>query len=208
MAKVISTEAYPLQWPTGWPRTETGQHTEGKHQFRRPVSSKASPFWTFPDARDALVDEVRRLTGGGPMVISSNFRVARDGLPVEGGRRPYDQGVAIYFDLGGRQMVMACDRYIRAEENMRSLALAIEAMRQLDRHGGGHMLERAFTGFQALPPPRSTCWDVLGLKPGASEAEIDQSFRDKAKAAHPDLHGGSHERMAELARARDEAKGG
>ena len=23
------TEAYPLQWPTGWPRTSAGQHDSG-----------------------------------------------------------------------------------------------------------------------------------------------------------------------------------
>jgi hypothetical protein len=38
-------------------------------------------------------------------------------------------------------------------ENMRSLALAIEGMRQVERHGGGFMLERAFTCFLAIAPP-------------------------------------------------------
>ena len=62
---------------------------------------------------------------------------------------------------------MACDRFDNAAANMRSLGLAIEAMRQLERHGVGTMMERAFTGFVALPAPESPC-DVLGLKPIAS----------------------------------------
>lgn len=203
-AAKISAEAYPLQWPEGWPRTEAADRVEGKYRFRRSAYD-GNTFWTFGPARDALVAEVHRLNGGGPLVISSNFRTARDGYPVEGNRRPADQGVAIYFELGGDQKVMACDRYSRAEENMRSLTLAIEAMRQLERHGGGVMMQKAFAGFAALPPPRS-CWEVLGIKPGASEDEVDRAFRDKAKTAHPDA-GGSHEAMAALTHARDEAKG-
>jgi hypothetical protein len=52
-------------------------------------------------------------------------------------------------------MTMACDRFDNAAANMRSLGLAIEAMRQLERHGGGAMMEKAFSGFVALPPPIS-----------------------------------------------------
>lgn len=197
------TTTHPLQWPSGWPRTSTAERIEGKHRFRRstPNSSLLSPFWTLATARDALVEEVGRLNGGGPVVISTNFEPDRHGRPVEGRRRPDDQGVAIYFDLAGEQMAMACDRYVRAEENMRSLTLAIEAMRQLDRHGGGHMMRRAFQGFAALPSPRSH-WDVLGLKPGALPADVSAAFKEKALAAHPD-RGGSSAAMTEVLAARE-----
>lgn len=100
-------------------------------------------------------------------------------------------------------MVMASDRFYTIEGNMRSIGLAIEAMRQLERHGGGAMMERAFSGFVALAPPKS-CWEILGLKPGASEASIGAAFREKAMQAHPD-RGGSHAAMAELNRAKEEA---
>ena len=86
---------------------------------------------------------------------------------------------------------------------MRSLGLAIEAMRQLERHGGGTMMERAFSGFAALPPPRS-CWDILGVPVGSSRAVIEKAFRERAPAAHPD-RGGSNADMAELNAARDRA---
>ncbi len=93
-------------------------------------------------------------------------------------------------------MVMACDRFDNAAANMRSLGLAIETMRQLERHGGGTMMEKAFTGFVALPATESP-WDVLGLKPGASAEEIEKAFRQKAQFAHPDA-GGSTEAMQRL----------
>ena len=48
---------------------------------------------------------------------------------------------------------MAMDRFTSVAGNLRSLTLAIEAMRQLNRHGGGTMMERAFAGFVAIAPP-------------------------------------------------------
>ena len=114
-----------------------------------------------------------------------------------------DQGVAVYFTLNGRAMVMACDRYQRVAANLRSLGLALEAMRQLARHGGGVMMERAFAGFAALPRPPS-CWDVLGVEEGASRGDIERAFRNRAKKVHPDAGGNDHA-MAELNAARDQA---
>ncbi len=97
------------------------------------------------------------------IVVSWNYRHDQYGFPIETEFAPKDQGVAVYFTLNGRAMVMACDRYQRAAANLRSLGLALEAMRQLARHGGGVMMERAFAGFVALPPPPS-CWDGSALK--------------------------------------------
>lgn len=209
MTRIIGTDAYPLQWPAGWPRTKSAHIIEGKYQFRRP--GRSNPFWTFAAARDALIDEVRRL-GATAFVLSSNFKVDRNEIAIEPSRRPQDQGVAMYFVLNGRQRVMARDKFTRFEENCRSLTLAIEAMRALERHGGGTMMERAFSGFDALPPPDATpvrptrtCWRVLGVAPSATDAEIDAAYRRLAKDLHPDA-GGTAEDMAELNAARARAK--
>ena len=122
-------------------------------------------------------------------------------------RRMEDPGAAIYFKLKDRPMVMACDRFTDIAANVRSLGLAIEGMRQLERHGGGAMMERAFTGFTALPPPMMAQrpWrEVLGLKGTVTEADIQLTYRALAKKAHPD-QGGKPGQMAELNHARDEA---
>jgi hypothetical protein len=115
----------------------------------------------------------------------------------------YDPGVAVHFIHNDRQLVIACDRYRSPGDNLRSISLAIAAMRQLARHGGGAIMDRAFTGFVALPAPK-TCWEVLGVPKGVSRDEITHAYRVKAKAAHPD-NGGSNNVMAELNKARDEA---
>lgn len=147
----MSAAAYPLQWPAGWPRTPSHQMQDSKYRFRRVgrYSKSQSPFWTFAEARDALNDELDRL-GARNLVLSSNYELRLDGQPSAKAGNPIDRGIAIYFTLKGKPMVMACDMHVRAEENMRSLTLAIEAMRQLERHGGGIMMERAFEGFQAV----------------------------------------------------------
>lgn len=204
----MTAEAYPLAWPEGWPRTPAGQRKDTKYNFKKKRwNSSSSPFWTFAEARDALLNELERL-GARAMVLSTNYDVRLDGLPRSGGRTPDDTGIAVYFTLRGRQMVMACDMHLRAEENMRSIALAIEAMRQLERHGGGTMMERAFTGFAAIAAPgaRRSWREVLGILPDTPvDSDVIRSFyRVAARKAHPDA-GGSAETMAELNAARDEA---
>ncbi|MBP6876590.1 MAG: DnaJ domain-containing protein [Phenylobacterium sp.] len=197
------SDAFPLAWPDGWPRTSPTDQVDGRFRFKRPTDNGRRP-WTFAAARSALVEELARLTDLDDAVISSNWPLDRKGHARADARRPADEAIAIYFTRGGRQFAMACDRYVRAEENMRSLTLAIDAMRQLERHGGGVMMEKAFAGFAALPPPPS-CWEILGLQPGASDDQVDAAYRARARHAHPD-RGGSNAAMASLNAARDAAR--
>lgn len=44
--------------------------------------------------------------------------------------------------------------------------------------------------------------DVLGVPPGASEADIERAFRRRARSAHPDA-GGSADRFQQVRAARD-----
>ena len=68
------------------------------------------------------------------------------------------------------------------------------------------MIERAFSGFVALPAPKAP-HEVLGVEPNATGAEIDAAYRRKAKALHPDVPGGVQNAMAELNVTRDTLKG-
>lgn len=196
------TDAFPLQWPAGWPRTPAHKQDGGNRFQKRNGNSWGGRPTTFAEARDSLFDELLKLGAKRP-VVSTNHPVNKYGVPTESKRRVQDEAVAIYFEWNGKPMVMARDAFDNAASNMRSLALAVEAMRQLERHGGGIMMERAFAGFTALPSAAS-CWDVLGVKPDATTAEVNAAFRDKARAAHPDS-GGSDDAMTELNRAREAA---
>jgi hypothetical protein len=192
------TEAYPLHWPAGWPRTDPYER-ESDHRFG------GGRKLTMGRAISQLVDELRRL-GADNVIVSSNIPSRSDGLPYADDRRIDDPGIAVYFTFRKKPLVMARDGFISVAGNIRSLTLAIEGLRQLERHGGSVMLERAFTGFLALPPPdwKKHWRQVMGVKPDW-RGDITALYREKARNRHPDA-GGSDTLMAELNVAYEEAR--
>lgn len=194
----MSVEAYPLQWPQGWPRTAFNQR-ESDRRFG------GSRKLTMGRARDQLVDELRRL-GATEIIVSSNIPTKGDGLPYSKSRLIDDPGVAVYFNFKKKPLVMARDGFVSVAGNIRSLTLAIEGLRQLERHGGSFMMEKAFSGFLAIAPPdwKKPWREVFGVKPDW-RGNITELFREKARNRHPDT-GGADILMAELNVAYDEAK--
>lgn len=184
------TEAFPLQWPTGKPRT------------RYPEYSRFSPGNRAQEVANVR-DEIYRL-GGKNIVVSTNVRLRRDGLPYASDKAPADQGVAVYFNYRGGQKCFACDRWATVEENLRAIFKSIEAIRSLDRWGSKDFVDAAFTGFAALPPPMVVrqWWQVLGVSDDASADEIHAAYRKKAMEIHQ--RGGSDDEMSELNVARDQ----
>lgn len=182
------TAEYPLAWPEGWPRAESRKKGQFLHERRE---------LTFYRAESRAQQELARLVRASNVVISSN--VIRD-------REPKDPGVAMYWreEDSGADRVIAIDIYTRAADNLAAIAATIEAMRAIDRHGGATILNRAFTGFTALPAPPS-CWEILGLGRGASHEAIEAAWKDKirkCRATHPD---GAHPLEGEINAARTEA---
>ena len=128
---------------------------------------------------------------------------SRDGLPYANQPEPSDQGAAIYFERKGKQMAFSCDRWDRVRDNIQAIRHTIAALRGLERWGTGDMVEAAFTGFTALPPPN---WrGDLGLDVDATLDDAERSYRNRARSAHPDT-GGTHDDMARLNRAIETAR--
>lgn len=192
----MAAEAYPLQWPEGWPRTPVSKR--GASRF-----GKNMGFNQIGKLQNEL-----RLLGARNTVISSNVPLRNDGLPYasESKRRYDDPGVAVYFTLKGKPLSMARDVYWTPWENIRSLILAIDAIRSIERHGGSTMMERAFSGFAAIAPPdwKKPWRQVFGVQPDW-HGDITALYREKAKNRHPDA-GGNDDLMAELNVAFAEAK--
>lgn len=102
----------------------------------------------------------------------------------------------------GKQLAaMAIDQYTRVADNLAAIAATLYAMRAIERHGGAEILERAFTGFTALPAPD---WKLtLGLDGDVTKEEIDKAFRKLSMRFHPD-HGGDAGEFHKLVQAREE----
>jgi hypothetical protein len=197
----MTEEAYPLSWPAGWPR-----HRGTRDSDRR----FSGPTYRWDRVYHGLTDELRRI-GASRIVVSTNQPVRADGLPYAQQRAIHDPGVAVYFMRGKKALVMAQDRFDTVIGNMRSLAMAIEGLRQMERHGGATMMERAFDGFAALPAP-DDCWKILQIAALRKDRQgvvtnreiIMQAFRSRASESHPDTGTGGVD-MDKLVKARDEA---
>jgi len=183
---------FPLHWPDGWPRTPLGLR-------------KTAPFKvTAAKARDEMLRELQ-LLGAKRIIISSNNPRNRDGSLSVARQRIDDTGVAVYFLRKGADVVIACDQYADLHANMRAIGKTVEALRGIERWGASDLLDRAFTGFAALPAPEQW-WQVLGVAASATLAEIDAAWRDKMRRAHPDRPGGSDAEASRLNRARDDGR--
>lgn len=182
-------ESFPLCWPDNWNRTPRWKRAPSRFRL------------TMDQARQDLKYEIDML-GGERLIISTNMPLRRDGEFHAGARNPEDPGVAVYFIYKKKQMCFACDQHPYVRENLNAIAKTINALRGIERWGASDMLERAFTGFAALP--KAAWQSILELGPNPSRQDIEANFRRLAMQHHPD-RGGDNGRMAELNRAREEA---
>lgn len=169
-------QAYPLTWPSGWPRT----NRKLSSRFKTTVPA------ALKNVRNSLV--LFGKDSGTPttdIIISSNVTL--------GNERPKDNGVAVWFTWEEKQLCIAVDRYDSVQENLQAIHLIIESRRTELRHGGLHLLRQAFSGFKALPESSGseTWYKILGVKANATADEIKAAYVSKAKTAHPDAGGSS-----------------
>ena len=182
------TDAYPLQWPPGWKRTIRPQRSnfgEGRHNgsymTRIPL--------THSKALSNLINELDRL-GVKKQVLSTNLELRLDGLPRSGQRRLEDNGVAIYFELDGKEQCIPCDKWDRVEDNMQAVAKTIEALRGIERWGAKEMVDAAFRGFQALPDYHTPGTAIsMGIRYFDDSFDIKKRYKELVKTLHPDVGG-------------------
>lgn len=196
---------YPLHYPIGWERT----------RFRKKSSFNPDGTRTFAQARDTLLRELR-LLGASKVTLSTNIPLRQDGLPYSRYSQPTDPGVAVYFELNKKPMVLACDQWDKVIDNVWAISKHIEAMRGQQRWGVGS-LEQAFRGYEALlPPPKEErpgegWWSVLQVPSTATPQEVEAAFRRLAMYYHPDNKETGNQQMIALinqaiAEARQEFK--
>lgn len=207
----MTINAYPLAWPAGWKRIAPQHRRDSRFTTTRHSTSKRGQPLTIADGVLRVLEALQMMgLGRDDVVISTNVPLRLDGLPRSDRSEPGDPGAAVYWQeaIGGRK-VMAIDQYTRVADNLAAIAATLDAMRAIERHGGAEILERAFTGFTALPAPSATrdCWQVLGVPKGSSRDEITAAYRRLRSKHHPDK-GGSAAAFDEVERAYREATNG
>lgn len=180
MAKPAS--AYPLAWPFGRPRSKARIYG----RFGSMDKSNSYPRFdlSVSEARTRLLTELDRLRAAVPAVISTNIS-PRNGKLTTARSAAEDPGVAVYFQLKGKSVVLACDRYTKVEQNIAAIAAHLAATRAIERYGVA-TTEQMFAGFTALPAPI-----VIDDWRGALDypdtlAAAEATFKRKIRSVHPD----------------------
>lgn len=184
---------YPLQWPDNRTRLPANRRVRSPFRtgFGKAVDNVKASLRGFQKDAGIRIEHV---------VLSTNVDLMND--------NPRDAGAAVWFTMDGEWVAFAVDRFPDVASNVQAIHHIIEARRTELRYGGLEIVRQTFRSFVALPAPRG--WrEVLGFsadKPDTITKErIEGAYRLAAQAAHPDRPGGSHEAMAALNRARDEA---
>ncbi len=174
-------DAFPLQWPQGWPRTKFPEY--------------ARFSTTLGAARNSLLNELN-LLGAKKIVINSNMEIKKDGLPYANQNKLEDLGIAVYFVLDGEDQCIPCDKWRSLADNVHAVNLTVKALRGLDRWGAKEMVKAAFRGFVALPDYTTEYDYFAGC---TSQEEVTKRYKTLAKELHPDV-GGSAEDFATMQR--------
>lgn len=108
----------------------------------------------------------------------------------------YTGTVTLSYELRGNVVSLTMGRQDSAEDNIRVLYLAVEAMRLNEARGIGDIMQAAYLQLAAPVKVRDP-YEVLGIRPDTPLAVAEAAYKALAKTVHPDA-GGSVEAMKEL----------
>ena len=157
--------------------------------------------WTFKagwqNTLDLLQRELRHLNASN-VVLGCGLNEAdirNDGWPRSNARTPVHPGVEVSFDTTHGHLVYATDVCEVWEHNVRAIALGLEALRAVDRHGITRRGEQ-YAGFKALTaggPSADRGRELIREHGGVRKALM---------ATHPD-RGGNADDFADVQAARE-----
>ncbi len=99
--------AHPLEWPTGWKRTES-------YRRKSATFNKNGAALSVADGAGRVRDELAKMQiGDDDLVVSTNVPLRLDGWPRSNLGEPSDPGVAVYWSTKQGMRCMAVDRYDR-----------------------------------------------------------------------------------------------
>ncbi len=168
--------------------------------------------WTFKaswsDTVDLLERELRFL--GAKNVVIQAFvpadQIRLDGM-LRAGATPSEPGVILSFDSKHGPLSYPCDSCLFWKHNVRSIALALEALRSVDRYGVTRRAEQ-YKGWAKLPAPEREFGSIDEAKEFIELilGNVDWShphvvIRCAKAKAHPDISGGSQAMFKKVCKA-------
>lgn len=177
---------------------------------RRPLRSSAererSRFdSSWSQTLNLLTYELGRL-GAFAVVIQLALEegdIRRDGWP-RASARPEHPGVVIEWQTRSGWSRMAADKYTWWQENIRAVALSLEALRSVERWGvvEGEQYEGLRLELEAAGSSPSAASEPTSSRvPAQTLIDSYGGLREALKATHPD-HGGDPEEFAKVQEAR------
>jgi hypothetical protein len=144
--------------------------------------------------------------------------IRRDGM-LYANAKVNSPGVKVSFDSRHGPLTYAADQYRTWQANVRAIALALEALRAVDRYGVTHSGEQ-YRGWSAITATaaetsmtvdeaRRVLADAAGLQPAdlSTTDAINRAYKAAARKTHPDA-GGNADVFRLIGAARDVLLGG
>jgi len=167
------------------------------------INRKRSPFGVNWSSTMRLLEaEVRALRG---REVTLALAVRADQIRADGGvyakARIQDPSVILSLTAGADRLSFPCDRFAWWEDNVRAIALAMEALRKVDRYGV--QSGRQYQGFKALPASTEALdWHsaslilvehagVDAIPAPLTDADWRNVVRRARARTHPDKNGNS-----------------
>ena len=206
----MSVDRGTLDWQaraiTLWPGPKTSPrighpfHSTSENGYR---SSKVDWIGTL-----AILKRELNALGAKKVVLELAVRpsqIRRDGW-VRGDASIEDPGVILSFDSDIGPMRYPVDRYTSWQGNVRALALALEALRKVNRYGVAGRAEQ-YRGWLAIPAqtggvdPHQLIAKWAEWTEEAVRAEPLRALRIAKRAAHPDTFEGREDVFRAVVRA-------
>jgi hypothetical protein len=207
------------------PMTSWAVAGEDRTRGRRPSQFRAP----WPATTALLSQEVEQL-GGDQLVIElamTEADIRTDGWPRANARAAHPAVAVSFVSVDQGPLRFATDRFEDWRDNVRAIALGLQALRAVDRYGVTSKGEQ-YTGWRALPAGSGdpgggfaskeeaarfmirTCFpndgeassDLIASDLIDDENHRDRMYRAAAKRLHPDAAGGTAEAFARLRAAK------
>jgi hypothetical protein len=172
--------------------------------------TEMSPFRSTWTSTETLLErELRHLHPRGDIVLMVDVTEAdiRNDGKIRATARPASSATAITFTSTTKgALLFCCGRYRGWQDNVRAIALGLEALRKIERYGIVQSDEQ-YRGWRAITAggewatvlARYSGWNVEHV-----HADPDGAYRAAVKTAHPD-YGGTRATFAEVQDARRRA---